>query len=116
MDAVQARVGALREEVARGIDAFNAAVTAEGSPHLAIEVSAVRLDDKRIRAFEFEIQRGRYRGVVVGKARGEFTLVGPFRKGKSEGPCRSFPFDQEKEFAQALGEFLEAFIDEALTA
>ncbi len=116
MNGLETRVSALRAEVARGVDAFNAAVAEEGAPHLTIEVSSVRLDDKRIRAYEFEICRGRHRGVVVGKARGELVLVGPFRQGKSEGPCRSFPFDKEDEFAEALGEFLEAFIDEALTA
>ncbi len=116
IDRARAKAEALREEMLRGIDTFNAAAAKEGASHLRIEVSPVRLDDKRIRAYEFEICRGRHCGVVVAKARGELTLVGPFRKGKSEGPCRSFPFEKEEDFVQAMGDFLEAFIDEALTA
>jgi hypothetical protein len=49
------------------------------------------------------------------KSRGEVTLVGPFRDGKTEGPCKSFPFDAESELHDALGDFLEAFLEDAAT-
>jgi hypothetical protein len=54
-------------------------------------------------------------GVVVVKARGEVTLVGPFRAGKAEGPCRSLPIDANAEIESALGEFLEKLAEEAAT-
>ena len=44
-------------------------------------------------AVEFELVRGRHCAIVTAKSRGEVTLVGPFHKGKNEGPCRSLPFD-----------------------
>jgi hypothetical protein len=52
---------------------------------------------------------------VTVKSRGEVTLVGPFRSGKEEGPCRSFPMDAELEISAALGDFLERFLDQAAT-
>ncbi len=41
--------------------------------------------------------------------------MGPFRTGKAEGPCLSFPFDAEAELEKALGDFLEQFLEEAAT-
>ncbi len=49
------------------------------------------------------------------KSRGDVTLVGPFRSGKVEGPCKSFPFDAERELGEALPAFLESFLEEAAT-
>jgi len=116
IDAARVRIEALREWVSRGVEAFHAAVTEAGSPHLRVELSPIRLDDKRVRAFEFELIRGRQRGIVVAKSRGEVTLVGPFKKGKTEGPCRSFPFEAADEIDNALGDFVEAFLEEAMRA
>jgi len=43
-------------------------------------------------------------------------LVGPFRAGKPEGPCRSLPFDAPvEELDAALAEFLERVVEEAAT-
>ena len=39
--------------------------------------------------------------------------MGPFRSGKTEGPCLSFPFDAEQELSEAVGSFLERFAEEA---
>jgi hypothetical protein len=39
--------------------------------------------------------------------------VGPFHRGKAEGPCLSFPFEAEAELRKALGDFLERFLEEA---
>jgi hypothetical protein len=50
---------------------------------------------------------------VTVKAKGEVTLVGPFRSGKTEGPCRSFAFSAEEDLADALGDFLESFLEAA---
>ncbi|MDX1648477.1 MAG: hypothetical protein R3263_01360, partial [Myxococcota bacterium] len=64
---------------------------------------------------EFALSRGRMRAIVTLKSRGEVTLVGPFKAGGKEGPCRSFPFDAGEELDAALGGFLEAFLREAAT-
>jgi len=51
--------------------------------------------------------------VITIKSKGEVTLVGPFRIGKKEGPCRSFPVAANEEINDALGDFLERFLQEA---
>jgi hypothetical protein len=50
---------------------------------------------------------------VTVKSRHEVTLVGPFRIGKAEGPCRSFPLEHSDEFADSLADFMSAFVDQA---
>ena len=97
------------------VAAFHAAAEASGAPHLRVDVGPTRLDEKHVRAIEFEVRRGRHAGVVTVKARGDVTLVGPFRTGKTEGPCRTFPWDAEAEIRKALGDFLERFLEEAAT-
>jgi hypothetical protein len=113
LDRAHARAVSLRAEVAEALERFHAAVAAAGAPHLRIELSVPRVDDKHLRAVEFDLSRGRHRAVVVAKAKGEVTLVGPFQAGKTEGPCLSFPFAAETELRDALGEFLERFAEEA---
>lgn len=105
----------LREEVSRAIDRFHRAASASGAAHLHVDVGEIRLDDKHLRALEFELMRGRHRAIIVAKSRGEVTLVGPFRTGKTEGPCLSFPFDAAGEIRAALATFLERFLEEAAT-
>jgi hypothetical protein len=111
--AARERAVALRRAVAAGLDAFHAAVAASGAPDLRIELSEPRLDDKHVRAVEFALRRGRTHAIVTVKSRGEVTLVGPFHAGKTEGPCKTFPFDAEVEIERALGDFLERFLEEA---
>jgi len=109
------RAEALHAQVGDAVDAFHAAAERAGSPHLRIEVGPVRLDDKHVRAVEFAVQRGRHVALVIVKARGDVTLVGPFRTGKTEGPCRTLAWDAEAEIETALGDFLERFLEEAAT-
>jgi hypothetical protein len=108
-------VEGLRVEVAAALDAFHRAAAAAGAPHLQIELSPVRTDDKHLRSVEFELWRGRYRAIVTAKSRGDVTFVGPFRSGKTEGPCKSFPIDARDEVQGALASFLETFLEEAAT-
>ena len=115
LDRAHAHAAKLRAEVAEALARFHAAAAAAGAPHLRIELSEPRLDDKHLRAVEFDLSRGRHRALVVAKARGEVTLVGPFHAGKTEGPCLSFPFGAETELRNALAEFLERFAEEAAT-
>lgn len=106
---------ALRERVAVALDAFNGAAAKAGAPQLRALLSRTRVDDKHVRSVEFSLQRGRHRAIVTVKSRGEVTLVGPFKAGKIEGPCRSFPMTAESEITAAFGDFLERFLEEAST-
>ena len=116
LEEARKRAWALHGEVSAGLDAYREAVAAAGAEHLReVELGAPRLDDKHVRAVEFALERGRYRAIVTVKSKGEVTLVGPFRSGKTEGPCKSFPFEAEAELGNALGEFLEQFLEEAST-
>ncbi len=105
----------LRDRVAQALGRFHRAAAAAGAPQLEAAVSDTRADDKHLRAVQFDLSRGRYRAIVTVKARGEVTLVGPFRAGKDEGPCRTFPIDSESEIEAALAGFLERFLEEAAT-
>jgi hypothetical protein len=114
LEAARKCAETLHGKVSAAIDAFHGAVHGQ-VPHLVIEQSGLRVDDKHLRAVEFEVARGRHRAIVVVKSRGEVTLVGPFRAGKTEEPCRSFPIGAEVEVEGALGDFLASFIEEAAT-
>jgi hypothetical protein len=103
----------LRRQVETALEAFHASVASAGAPHLRVELGDIRLDDKHLRAVEFELARGRHRAIVVAKSRGDVTLVGPFRVGKVEGPCLSFPFEAHDDIQDALATFLESFLEEA---
>jgi len=105
----------LRDQVAEALERFHAAAAEAGAPHLRVALGDIRLDDKHLRAVEFDLTRGRHKAIVVAKSRGELTLVGPFKTGKNEGPCLSFPFDARDEIQRALGTFLERFLEEAAT-
>jgi hypothetical protein len=115
LEAARVRASSLREAVALGLSGFREGAAATGAPHLDVELSELRLDDKHVRSVEFDLWRGRYRAIVTVKSRGDVTLVGPFHAGKTEGPCKSFPFDAEDEIQNALAEFLERFLTEAVT-
>lgn len=115
LSAAEACATSVRAEVAQALEGFHAAASEAGAPHLRIELSPIRIDDKHLRAVEFDLTRGRHQAIVVAKAKGEITLVGPFKKGKVEGPCKSFPFDSRDEIRSALGSFLENFLEEAAT-
>jgi len=105
----------LRATVAAALEDFQRAARAAGAPHLEIGLSDIRIDDKHVRAVEFELSRGRHRAIVTAKSRGEVTFVGPFHQGKAEKPCRTFSSDAREELRDALGEFLEKFLEEAAT-
>ena len=103
----------LRSEVAGALDAFSAAAAHAGAPQLAIRLGDTHTDDKHLRSVEFDLVRGRSRAIVTVKSRGEVTLVGPFHAGKTEGPCKTFPYGADDEIRAALGDFLEKFLAEA---
>ena len=100
---------------APALEQFHTACSKAGASHLRVDLSEIRLDDKHLRAVEFDLRRGRHRVIVVAKSRREVTLVGPFHVGKNEGPCQTFPFDADADLDAALGDFLEVFLNEAAT-
>jgi hypothetical protein len=111
--SARSRAEELRAEVACALEAFHASAAGAGAPQLRVALGEVRLDDKHTRSLQFDLARGRCAGIVTVKSRGEVTLVGPFHRGKAEGPCLSFPFEAEAELRKALGDFLERFLEEA---
>ena len=103
----------LHQQVDSALSRFNE-MLADSVPYLQVSVSSPRTDDKHLHAVEFELERGRHRAVITVKSKGEVTLVGPFRLGKKEGPCRSFPVAATEDIDDALGDFLERFLEEAV--
>lgn len=115
LELARQRAEELRVEIADALARFRLAASRAGASQLEPGVSSVRVDDKHVRAFEIELSRGRHRAIVTVKSRGEVTLVGPFRAGKTEGPCRSFPLEASDEFEHALQDFVSSFVEEAST-
>jgi hypothetical protein len=105
----------LRADVDAALERFHEEAASAGASHLRVVLGPVRPDDKHLRSIEFDLERGRHRAIVTVKSRGEVTLVGPFRAGRDEGPCLTFPWDSEEEIQEALGIFLERFLEEAAT-
>ncbi len=101
--------------VNEGLAGYDRAVKEAGAEQLAVTVSEPRADEKHLRSVQFDVRRGRHTAIVTVKSRGEVTLVGPFRAGKTEGPCLSFPFGAEAELEPALADFLESFLEQAAT-
>jgi hypothetical protein len=113
LDAARGKAAELRERVAGGLAAYQQAIEAAGAGQLRVQLGELRPDEKHIRAVEFDLIRGRNRAIITVKRGGEVTLVGPFHRGKTEGPCKTFPFEAEEEIQQALGDFLEHFLEAA---
>jgi hypothetical protein len=115
LERARARAEDLRADVAAALAEFHRAAAEAGAPHIAVELGALRPDEKHLRAVEFDVSRGRHRALVTAKSRGEVTLVGPFHRGKTEGPCKSFPFEADAEIREALADFLAKFLEAAAT-
>jgi hypothetical protein len=89
-------LAALRECAQGHVAAFVATVRRGGAPHLAeLVVGPVEADEKHVDCVQFKVQRGRWEIVCVAKPRGVVTLVGPYRRGKAEQPCRDYPLPSE---------------------
>ncbi|MBW2240870.1 MAG: hypothetical protein JRH01_02705 [Deltaproteobacteria bacterium] len=111
LDEARKRADVLRTRVDEGLEGYAQAIV--GAPHLQVTLGPVHPDEKHVRAVEFQVARGRFRGLFIVKAKGELTLVGPFRSGRTEGPCQSFPWDANTEIDEAVAVFLESFLEEA---
>jgi len=80
----------LRDSAFEAVEAFRQRASEIGAPYLGnIEVSPVEPDEKHQDAVQFRISRGRLEVICVAIARGEgkMRVVGPFKRGKEEGPC-----------------------------
>ncbi|MCH7600512.1 MAG: hypothetical protein IH973_12210 [Myxococcales bacterium] len=110
---VQKRAGELHERVREGIEGFHRGSREAGAPHLAVELSDPRIDDKHLHSVQFDLVRGRHRVIVTVKIAGEVTIVGPFKTGKPEGPCKSIPLDDEEAIDEALSLVLSDFLEAA---
>jgi hypothetical protein len=115
LERANERAREFHSRVRAGLDGFHEGCRASGAEQLKIELSQPRIDDKRVHAVQFDVSRGRHFLIVTAKSKGEVTLVGPFKEGKPEGPCRSLPIDDDAAIDLALAEVLGAFIAEAFT-
>lgn len=113
LDEAHGRAEVLRTRVEEGLEGYAQAIA--GAPQLQVTLGPVRSDEKHVRSVEFEVARGRHRALFIVKGRGEITLVGPFRAGKVEGPCQSFPWNADDEIDKAVAAFLEDFLEQAAT-
>lgn len=103
----------LRAHATACVSAFCSAARADGAAHLTdVRVGPVEPDEKHVDCCQFRMERGRWAAVCVAKAKGVATLVGPFQRGKSEGPCRDVAFDAADAY-EALEDLLLALLREA---
>jgi hypothetical protein len=106
---------ALRDSASAAIEAFRKRAAERDAPHLGnISISPVEPDEKHIDAVQFRIARGRLEVICVAIARGDgkMRVVGPFKRGKEEGPCAEAPL-RGGEVDRLLEERLTALVREA---
>jgi hypothetical protein len=97
----------LRGLAANAVRAFRQAAREQGAWHLVdLHVGPVEPDEKHVDCLQVRIQRGRWEALVVVKAKGKATLVGPFRRGGAEGPCSDFALDDP-----AVGRSVEDLVE-----
>ena len=105
----------LRDAAFEAVEAFRQRAAELGAGYLGnIEVSGVEPDEKHVDAVQFRITRGRLEVICVAVARGEgkMRVVGPFKRGKEEGPCAEAPL-RGAEIETLLEERLAALVREA---
>jgi hypothetical protein len=113
----QAREAArvLRDAAFEAVEAFRQRASELGAGYLGnIEVSGVDPDEKHVDAVQFRVTRGRFEVLCIAIARGEgkMRVVGPFKRGKEEGPCAEAPL-RGSEIETLLEERLAALVREA---
>jgi len=113
-DATRA-AGALREQALEAVEAFRLMASALGAEHLThLCVTPVEADEKHVDCVSFRVERGRsvLLCVAIAGDPGKFRFVGPFRRGKVEGPCADLPL-RGADLEQALEDAVVALIREA---
>lgn len=105
----------LRELAFEAIEAFRERAAEIGAPYLGnLEVSAVDPDEKHVDCVQFRISRGRAEllCIAIAQGPGRVRLVGPFNRGKEEGPCADAPL-RGPEVVKALEDRIEQLVREA---
>ncbi len=108
----------LRELAFEAVEAFRERAAELGAPYLGnVEVSLVEPDEKHVDCVQFRVSRGRTELLCIAIAEGEgkVRLVGPFKRGKSEGPCADAPL-RGPEVERALEDRVERLLREAAGA
>jgi hypothetical protein len=103
--STRAAAEALRAQAQACVDAFVRRAAALGADQLgSVSVSPVQADEKHVDCVQFSVERGRSQLLCVAIADaqgGKVRLVGPFKRGKVEGPCGDYPL-RGAELEQAL--------------
>ncbi len=105
----------LRELAFEAVEAFRERAAEIGAPYLGhLEVSAVEPDEKHIDCVQFRVTRGRTEllCIAIAEGPGKVRLVGPFKRGKQEGPCQEAPL-RGSEVEKALEDLIEQLVREA---
>ena len=105
----------LRDAAFEAVEAYRRRASEIGAAYLGnIEVSGVEPDEKHIDAVQFRVTRGRFEVicVAIARAEGKMRVVGPFKRGKEEGPCAEAPL-RGSEVENLLEERLAALVREA---
>jgi hypothetical protein len=108
----------LRELAYEAVEALRERAAEIGAPYLGnLEVSPVLPDAKHIDSVQFSVSRGRTEllCIAIAQAPGKVRLVGPFQRGKQEGPCAEAPL-RGPEVVKALEDRIEALVREASEA
>jgi hypothetical protein len=105
----------LRELAFEAIEAFRERAAEIGAPYLGnLEVSAVEPDEKHVDCVQFRVARGRIEllCIAIAEGPGKVRLVGPFKRGKEEGPCADAPL-RGPDVVKALEDRIEQLVREA---
>jgi len=108
----------LRELAFAAIETFRERAAELGAPYLGnLEVSAVEPDEKHHDSIQFRVARGRIEllCIAIAEGAGKIRLVGPFKRGKQEGPCADAPL-RGPEVEKALEDRIEQLLREAVGA
>ncbi len=108
----------LRGLACEAVEALRQRAAEIGAPYLGnLEVSEVLPDAKHIDSVQFSVSRGRTEllCIAIAKCPGKVRLVGPFQRGKQEGPCAEAPL-RGREVEKALEDRIEALVREASAA
>jgi len=108
----------LRELAFEAVEAFRERAAEIGAPYLGnLEVSPVEPDEKHVDCVQFRITRGRVEllCVAIAQGPGKVRLVGPFKRGKEEGPCQDAPL-RGPAVVKALEDGIEQLMREAAGA
>ena len=105
----------LRELAFEAIEAFRERAAEIGAPYLGnLEVSPVEPDEKHVDCVQFRVARGRIEllCIAIAEGPGKVRLVGPFKRGKPEGPCEDAPL-RGPAVVKALEDRIEQLVREA---